>query len=59
MPKRRGKKEDKVFRRGDEVVLKQESSPMLRAFELLGELPDDMFPARRKDDLPQHRKGIK
>jgi hypothetical protein len=32
---------------------------MLRAFELLGELPDDMFPARRKDDPPQHRKGIK
>ena len=52
-------REVKIFRRGDEVVLKEESHPMLRAFELLANLPDDMFPGGRKDDPPQRRKGIK
>jgi antitoxin VapB len=52
-------REIKIFRRGDEVVLKEESHPMVRAFELLADLPDDIFPTRRKDDAPQRRKGIK
>jgi len=61
LPKRFRFKGEKItiFRRGDEIVLKEESHPMLRAFELLAGLPDDMFPARRKDDPPQRRKKIK
>jgi antitoxin VapB len=49
-------REIKIFRRGDEVVLKEESHPMLRAFELLANLPDDKFSGGRKDDPPQRRK---
>jgi antitoxin VapB len=37
-------REVKIFRRGNEIVLQEELSPMVRAFELLADLPYDVFP---------------
>ena len=35
-------REVEIFRRGDEIVMREKSeSPYLRAIELLGQLPDD------------------
>ncbi len=36
----------------------EEEHPMVRAFELLVSLPDDMFTATRKDGPPQRRAFI-
>lgn len=51
-------REVEIFRRGNEIVLREKSSPMVRAFEILANLPDDMFPDGRVDSPPQPRKGI-
>jgi len=37
--------EVEIFRRGDEVVLREKPRNLLPAFELLCELPEDMFDA--------------
>jgi len=51
-------KEPEIFRRGDEIVLREPSKGLARAFELLTELPDD-FLAEGRQDLPaQHREGL-
>lgn len=51
-------KEVEIFRRGDEIVLRETRGTMVRAFELLAELPKDVKVRRRKRDLPQKRKGL-
>lgn len=51
-------KEVEIFRRGDEIVLREKRGVMSRAFELLNGLPDDMSPSDRQLDLPQKRKGL-
>lgn len=51
-------REVKIFRRGNEIILREDSSPMARAFDILADLPDDMFPDGRKDSPPQQRKGL-
>ncbi len=53
-------KEVEIFRRGDELVLREKSGNLARAFDLLAELPDDFdIPQRDKNrDLPQKRKGL-
>jgi antitoxin VapB len=51
-------KEVEIYRRGDEIVLKEKPTSMARALELILSLPSDMFPRRRKRDLPQKRKGL-
>lgn len=45
-----------IFRRGDEVVLREKSVGLSRAFELLASLPDDVV--RPEDTPPQKRKGL-
>lgn len=50
-------KEVEIFRRGDEIVLRELPKDLRRAFELLSGLPDD-FLADRGDALPQTRKGL-
>jgi antitoxin VapB len=51
--------EVEIFRRGEEIVLReQQSKGMARAFDLLVNLPDDMFDEERRDDLPQTRDGL-
>lgn len=51
-------REVEIFRRGNEIVLRENVHPMVRAFEILTELPDDIFPEGRKDSQPQARKGF-
>jgi antitoxin VapB len=51
-------KEVEIFRRGDEIVLREKKGTMLRAFELLAGLPDDLTIAGREKDTPQKRKGL-
>ncbi len=47
-----------IFRRGDEIVLRERGRGMSKAFELLSELPEDMFADARRDDPPQSRDGL-
>jgi antitoxin VapB len=51
-------KEVEIFRRGDEIVLRERRGVMVRAFELLANLPDDMEIRSKALDLPQKRKGL-
>lgn len=51
-------KEVEIFRRGDEVVLREKSGNIRRAFDLLAGLPDDFTVPGRGDDRPQKRKGL-
>jgi antitoxin VapB len=48
-------KEVEIFRRGEEVVLREKRGTMARAFELLAGLSDDWD---RADEPPQKRKGL-
>ena len=47
-----------IFRRGDEIVLRESAKGLSRAFELLSNLPDDFFAEGRQDMPPQHREGL-
>ena len=47
-----------IFRRGDEVVLRERAHGLVRAFDLLASLPDDFLAEGRKDAPPQRRKGL-
>jgi antitoxin VapB len=51
-------KELEIFRRGDEIVLREKQGNMARAFELLADLPEEIEFARREKDPPQKRKGL-
>jgi len=51
-------KEVEIFRRGDEIVLREKDGDMVRAFELLADLPEDLEIAGRQNDPPQKRKGF-
>ena len=50
--------EVEIFRRGDEIVLKEKAQGMATAFHLLADMPDDFFVEGRRDDPPQKRKGL-
>ncbi|MFH1983073.1 MAG: type II toxin-antitoxin system VapB family antitoxin [Pseudomonadota bacterium] len=47
-----------IFRRGDEIVLREPSSGLARAFELLTDLPEDFLADGRGDTPPQDREGL-
>ena len=51
-------KEVEVFRRGDEVVLREKPANMARAYELILSLPDDLEVKDQDRDLPQEREGL-
>ena len=51
-------KEVEIFRRGDEIVLREKSGTMARAFDLLAGLPEDFDLPDRGKDHPQKRKGL-
>lgn len=51
-------KEVEVFRRGDEVVLREKLDNMVRAYELILDLPDDLKIHERDQDIPQEREGL-
>lgn len=48
-------KEVEIFKRGDEVILREKPKNLGRAFELLTEIPDDFFVEPRNDTKPQKR----
>jgi antitoxin VapB len=51
--------EVEIFRRGDEIVLREKAKGLARAFEILANLPDDFLPEVRHDTPPQERNGIR
>ncbi len=52
-------KEVEIFRRGDEVVLREKSKGMARAFELIANLPIDVDAIEDAHfEPPQKRKGL-
>ncbi|KLK90064.1 virulence factor [Microvirga vignae] len=46
--------EVEIFRRGDEIVLREKPKTLARAFDLLCDLPD----VERDDAPPQEREGL-
>jgi antitoxin VapB len=44
-----------IFRRGDEIVLRERPTNLERAFRALGSLPDDFLADGRQDEAPQER----
>jgi antitoxin VapB len=50
--------EVEIFRRGKEIVLREKDGNMVRAFDLLAGLPDDLSLPEREKDRPQKRKGL-
>ena len=51
-------KEVEIFRRGNEVVLREKSDNLAHAFDLILGLPDDLALPDRKKDIPQEREGL-
>jgi antitoxin VapB len=51
-------KEVEISRRGDEIVLRERSGTMVRAFDLLAALPEDLTLEGRAKNKPQKRKGL-
>ncbi len=51
-------KEVEIFRRGKEIVLRERDDNLVRAFELLAGLPEDIELGDRARDYPQKRKGL-
>jgi antitoxin VapB len=50
--------EVEIFRRGEEVVLREKCRGMARAFELLASLPLDAVDDLRPEAPPQEREGL-
>lgn len=50
--------EVEIFRRGDELILREKPGNLVRAFDLLAGMPDDFEIRERGKDLPQKRKGL-
>lgn len=46
-----------IFRRGDEIVLREPKKNLVRAFELLTSLPEDFLPDRNQEP-PQVREEL-
>lgn len=51
-------KEVEIFRRGNEIVLREKDENLSRAFDLLAGLPEDFEIPGREKDKPQKRKGL-
>ncbi len=51
-------KELEIFRRGDEIVLREPKQGLARAFEVLSDLPDDFLAGGRMDSPPQKREEL-
>ncbi len=48
-----------IFRRGDEIVLRERAANLERAFRALASLPEDVVADElRDDDIPQEREGL-
>jgi antitoxin VapB len=47
-----------IFRRGNEIILREPAKGLGRAFEILTQLPDDFLPEGRKDAPSQERDNL-
>jgi antitoxin VapB len=50
--------EVEVFRRGNEIILREKMTPMQKAFQLIAELDFADALKDRRRDRPQKRKGL-
>ena len=50
--------EVEIFRRGGEVVLRERTKRLGRAFEILAGFPEDFLAEGRGDEPPQKRRGL-
>jgi antitoxin VapB len=50
--------EVEIFRRGDEIVLREKQRGADRVIELLAGLPDDVLAKRPEDPPPEEREGL-
>lgn len=50
--------EVEIFKRGNEVVLREKTRSLSDAFTLLGQMPDDFMVEGRQDDKPQARENF-
>lgn len=48
-------KEVEIFKRGNDVILREKPTNLARAFELLASLPSDFYSTEREDSPPQKR----
>jgi len=51
-------KELHIERRGDEIVLRETTGGMERAFDLIAALPKEILKIRKGKDKPQVRRGL-
>ena len=51
-------REVEIYRRGDEIVLREKRPGLGRAFELLASLPEDFMSEGRQDTKPQKRERL-
>jgi antitoxin VapB len=51
-------KEVEILRRGEEVILREKTGNLARAYHLILGLPDDLSLPDRDKDLPQEREGL-
>jgi len=51
-------KEVEIFRRGNDVIIREKPKSLKHAFELLASMPDDFFSEQREDDYPQERESF-
>jgi antitoxin VapB len=47
-----------IFRRGDEIVLRERVGDASEIFDLLASLPNDFLAEGRQDTIPQQREGL-
>ncbi|WP_180073868.1 MULTISPECIES: antitoxin [Acinetobacter] len=48
-------KEVEIFRRGDEVILREKPVTAEQLFKVLAQMPDDFYAETRVDEPPQER----
>lgn len=47
--------EVEIFRRGDEVILREKPVTVDRLFKVLAQMPNDFYAEEREDEPPQER----
>ena len=47
-----------IFRRGDEIVLREKPADGSAVFDVLARLPKDFMAEGREDEPPQHRESL-
>ncbi len=47
--------EVEITKRNNELIVKEKPKTLVRAFQLMTQMPDDFFEKGRQDDLPQDR----